>query len=1156
MTQFKQLANVHQHSDSSLDGAATVDSLIKRTKELDCPYLALTDHGNMNSLMHLYSSSKKAGIKPILGIELYMQPPFIDEITQEYIQAAGDTPKIRKKLREMYVHLTVHFKDEWAFEYFSSLTPKMEQRAVVLWGETKPIATLEEVAGAAGHITVCSSCLVGVVQKYLLVDRVTGKVYPERATKSYHLLRDLVGKDDFFVEVFPHEIVKDWVKPTYDKATKQKLTEGYFKPNECTPWFPDGDLQKKANQFVLDLAKQNGDKVVISLDSHFAYPEQQLVQESKLGNGLEQWKFSNSYHILTTQEAAKCLKHTLDVSDRDIEEWVDNSYYWASKFDNFKLKTNEDRWVLPPLDLDWMKKLKLAIDRHGRMKWDNPVYVARLKEEIDLFTNNGKLNLMPYFFTVEDIANFCREAGILMTSRGSAGGSLMLYVLGVSATDPILYGLSLPRFLTLGRINENVLPDVDMDFGRKDEVLDYLRQKYEDRFAPISIDVMLKIKSSIKDAERSLLGEVRKSTEDMCKKLPTSPQRSNEYEFVFGGKKDVGIINEYQELKDYSENLANKNIWDTVVQMLGVQRQKSQHPCGVVIADKPIQEYVPLIRVGKGESLVTGFNPKWVEERGLLKFDVLGVNTLYDIEECLNLVKKRHNKTFNPWDLPYNAKVFEEFGRGNTVSVFQFDSATVVPLLKKTKPMSIPELSNITALGRPGTLDALDDDGRTLAEVYCARAQGEKVRYIHPDMEQITGNSFGIALYQEQTLAAFKLLAGYSDGETERARRAIGKKDPALMVECLKDLHIGCKKRGWSDHQVDLLVQQIKASSNYSFNKSHSTSYAQVAYACMWLKCHFPIEWWASVLSHSTKDDIISKFWKDVKKYVTLPDINLSEEDFVIKDNKLVAPLGMIIGVGPAAYHQLVANKPYKDFRHFIECHFKEKIKGQKAEKSAVHSGIAHKLIVSGVLDSLMPESDMEIEHKIKLFETVKAQVKKEKRKPEDSYYSNYLPLGKYLAKKAVIHTYFEDLRSLILIPRGGKQLPNDLWVWTKTYENDGHKYNKTMTFVDGPQIEKLMANAHKYKDAEEKIWALAYITEETYKKYQNNTKQFTRLIADINGSLMELIYWPPWGENVAPTGFKKMVVVVEFTLRKGKLNVSSVEHTYRPEDAEKPDVQ
>lgn len=1150
MDKIKQLVNPHSHSDSSLDGACTVESYIKNAKELNVPYLALTEHGNMNSAMHLYSNAKKEGITPILGIELYLQPPFIDELGQEYLKIEN-TPKMHKRIKESYVHLTVHFKDEWAFEYFSTLTPKMESRAVIRWGESKPIATIEEVAAASGHITICSSCLVGAVQKWLLPDRVTGKVYPERAKAAYYMLRDIAGKDDFFIELFPHEVTHEWVKPVYDKNTKQKISQGKFVHHECTPWFPDGDYQKKANQFVLELAKSNNDKIIISLDSHFAYPDQKVVQDSKLGNGQENWRFYNSYHVLTTEQAGQCLKHTLNVSDYDIESWVDNSYYWASKFDNFKLKTNEDRWILPSLDKDWMQKLKKAIDRHGRMKWENPTYVNRLKEEIDLFTKNGRINLMSYFFTVEDVANYCREAGILMTSRGSAGGSLMLYVLGVSATDPIKYNLYLSRFLTKERIEENVLPDVDMDFGRKDDVLAYLEKKYGDCYAPISVDSTLKLKSSIKDAERSILGEVRQSTEIMCKKLPTSPQGTDEYEFVFGKKDHKGIIDEYPELKEYANN--NGELWLTITQMLGVQRQKSQHACGVIIADKPVQNYIPVIKVGQRERFITGFNPKWVENRGLLKFDFLGVNTLHDIEHCLKLIKDRHNITLDPWDLPEDDRVFTEFGKGNTTSVFQFDSSTVVPLLKKIKPKSIPELGNITALGRPGTLDALNDDGRTLAEVYCSRAEGEPVKYIHPDMEQITGESFGIPLYQEQTLKIFKILANYSDGETEKARRGIGKKNEKLLKSCMNDLKIGCLNRGWNEYQIELLIQQIMASAKYSFNKSHSTAYAIIAYACMWLKINYTIEWWAAVLSHSNKDEIISKWWKEIKNIVDLPDVNISEQDFIIKDGKLKAPLSMLVGVGEKTFLQIVKNKPYANFEHFVTIHFTKRSKEEG--RSAMNSGIAHKLIASGVLDSLMPKPGMSIQEKIYLFEELKALARKEKRSPVDEMYSRITPIGHYLAKKAVIQTYFEDLRPLVLVPRNGFDMGNGLWSMTRKEEkNNKQVYSQTMIFVDGKVIEKLMTSTN-LPQSEEKFYSLAYISEETYKRYHNNSKQFTRLIADINGSVLELIYWPAWETNIAPSGFKKQIVIIEFTLRKGRFNVSSVVHVYNPQDKDRLDL-
>jgi len=370
---------------------------------------------------------------------------------------------------------------------------------------------------------------------------------------------------------------------------------------------------------------------------------------------------------------------------------VDNSYAFASNFDNFKIDTSDNRWVLTSLPDDWMSKLKTAIDRHGRMDWTNPELVDRLKHELNVLARNGKINLMSYLFTVEDMANFCREHDILMNVRGSAGGSLLLYVLGVSAVNPLKHDLSFGRFLTPGRILANTLPDADLDISTngREHLIKYLETKYGDGFCRISTDALLKLKSSIKDAERATLGAVRPTTESMCKALPAEPQGVDSKEFVFGytdrdGHHQDGLLDTNAALKAYSEE--NPLQWSLVTEMLGIMRQKGSHACGVVIAEEPIQNLCPIIYIN--DTRLTGFSPKSVEAAGLVKYDLLGLNTLEDIQQCLKSIKDRTGETVRPWEVPEEIDVFQELWRGNTVGVFQFDTDTVRPYLMNIKPQS------------------------------------------------------------------------------------------------------------------------------------------------------------------------------------------------------------------------------------------------------------------------------------------------------------------------------------------------------------------------------------------------------------------------------------------------------------------------------------
>ncbi len=1148
---FKQLINPHSHTEASLDGASTVKDIIKVNKELGATHVCVTEHGNMNSLMDLYTECGKAGMKPILGIELYVLPPFIEEIKREYrdwYAASGMKTwekEYERKIKNFYVHLTVHFKDYWAYQYFCKLSPTMEGRAVTVGGERKPIATLDEVAGAAGHITICSSCLGGAVQKWLVADRLTGKINLERARISYEMLRSIAGPDNFFVEIFPHQITHNWKRAIQKDGVI--ISPGFFKQNECSPELPNGDIQLYPNRILMQFAKEYGDRCMISLDSHFAYAKDKLIQDMRLGNGDEQWKFYNSYHVSSTDEIAEALKQNLGIDNRTIEEWVDNSYAWASMFDDYKMPTNKDRWVLPPIDDGFMQETKRKIDFHGRMNWNDQAMVNQLKEEIDLYTKNGKFNLLSYFFMLEDIARFCKENDILITVRGSAGGSLLAYLFGISAINPLKHKLSLARFLTLGRIKANTLPDADIDISqaKRELVFKYLREKYGDGFCQISMDAKLKLKSTIKDSERAILGSVSKSTEDMCKKLPTSGQGSDEYEFVFGKGDDdnhtPGIFDNSIELQTYAAS--NPTIWETVKLALGIQRQKSVHPCGCVIANEPIQNFVPLININ--DTWATGFGPKATEMAGLVKVDLLGLQTLSDIENCLAEIKLKTAQVINPWNLPYDIEVFKDLEKGHSETVFQFDTPTVLPLLMKTAPRSIDDLAKITALGRPGTLDApsgviVGDKELTLAELYVECANGRPVSHIHPDMESITGETYGVQLFQEQTIEIFEKLALYSKEQCEVARRGIGKKEKAVLESCFADLRTGCANRGWSQEQTDLLISQITASANYSFNKSHSISYAYVAYACAYLKRHYKIFWWKGVLMNADRGEVTGKFWKYIKDFVILPDVNSSTDHFEIIGDQLYAPLSMLNGIGPTAYEALVAAKPYSSMEHFITTHFSKDV------KSKVHSGIAYKLICAGSLDSLYEDPTIDLTEKLEYFELIKSQCKRKKKPdPVDPVYYSVTDLGKYLIKKEVVMVYSEDLRSLVLPARDGQKLPSGNW-----FLNENWPY-----FFNGKVVSKLQQLASEGRGIQENVGVVAYVVKEEALRYKNKSKQATKMILDIDGTFLEVVLWPGRDSNEAPMGFKKKIVLVHFSSNTKFFSIQKIEHILTPEQYDSYDV-
>ena len=349
------------------------------------------------------------------------------------------------------------------------------------------------------------------------------------------------------------------------------------------------------------------------------------------------------------------------------------------------------------------------------------------------------------------------------------------------------------------------------------------------------------------------------------------------------------------------------------------------------------------------------FSPKPAEAAGLVKFDLLGLNTLRDIRFAVKSIKERTGVELDPFHLPYDPKCAEQFAAGNTIGVFQFDTPTVRPYqVKIVKPDKLKNLVDlieinaaITSLCRPGTLDAPSGDGRTLAEVFLACANGEQVRYLHPDLEPILRETYGIQLYQEQTMKIFTDIGGMDDAEADEVRRGIGKKNKKVLEEATNKLRGRALQRGWSEEQVKLLMEQINASANYSFNKSHAVSYSYVAYACMYLKTNYKLDWWKAILSNSSKDELATKFWKHVQEFTALPDINMSKESYEIVGDRVVAPFSILSGVGEKAYEDLMRCKPYTSLEHFIRSHFPTKEEEQakklaaKVKKAAKEAGAA-----------------------------------------------------------------------------------------------------------------------------------------------------------------------------------------------------------------------
>jgi hypothetical protein len=410
----------------------------------------------------------------------------------------------------------------------------------------------------------------------------------------------------------------------------------------------------------------------------------------------------------------------------------------------------------------------------------------------------------------------------------------------------------------------------------------------------------------------------------------------------------------------------------------------------------------------------------------------------------------------------------------------------------------------------------------------------------------VGGHTVHNCLFQEQTLRIFRDIGGFSYEEAEAVRRGIGKKDQKVLAESSMVLRKACLKRGWTVQQVDLLIDQIMASAKYSFNKSHAVSYAYVAYACMYLKTNFPLDWWKAALSNASKDEVASKFWKYVQDFTTLPDINKSGNDYIISEDRIIAPISLLKGVGEKAYAQLIKFAPYENLEQFVNLHL---TKRTASDRSPVTTGTVKKLIAGGVIDSLYDKA-YTIEEKLEIFENFKAKAKGEYPKPIAKEYEEYIgitTLGKFLIKKEILSVYSQDLRPIMLPNRGGESISDNdgnlSWRIAAGTDNEG---NLDKIFVlDGNQIEWMKDFAAKapLTGFDTKYWAgLAYVIEEKSFPYKQKTKQATKLVIDINGYFSEEMLWPAQGEDIAESGFKGEPCLVIYKQYKDRFVVSRLQ--------------
>src|SRR6478609_9055956 len=888
---MSQFVHLHLHTDySMLDGACDVEKLVQRVKELGMPAVAMTDHGNIFGAVHFVNAAHKAGVKPIVGCELYICKK--DDHNIERTPPDGDT----------YNHLLVLAENEEGYRNLARITSEASLRGFYY----KPRVSKKFLAEHSKGLIGLSGCLKGEVAERLMEENYDAA---RAAAASYS---DIFGPNNFFLEI-------------QDQGLEQ---------------------EHRIHSNLFRLEKDLGLPLVATNDSHYLCEDDAHAQDVMLciqtGKSIQdtnRMKFQGSgFFVKSHDEMQHVFKDAPDVLSRTLAiaercnmrlEKVSNPFPHFDVPDGFTL----DSYFEHVTREGFARRLAAlrAAGSQGTAKHSVADYEQRLAQEIAIIQ---QMQFSGYFLIVWDFVRYAREHGIPVgPGRGSAAGSLVSYSLRITDIDPLQHELFFERFLNPERIS---LPDIDMDFcmNRRGEVINYVTQKYgRENVAQIITLGTMAAKAAIKDVGRAM--DIPYADVDrIAKMIPTT----------IGITLDK-VLDESGPLQEaYEKEIQVRELIDTALKLEGLVRNSGVHAAGVVISPKPLTELVPLHKT-KNDEIVTAYDMKAVEKMGLLKMDFLGLTTLTILDDALKLIRQR-GQSINMETVPLDDQVTYEkvFHTGLTSGIFQFESGGMTDVLRRYKPNSIDDLTALNALYRPGPIQGgmIDD--------FIDRKWGrKKVEYELPQLEQLLKETLGVIVYQEQVMQIANVLAGYSLGEADLLRRAMGKKNPEEMAAQRQRFVQGAVERGFPEKKIVKIFDLMEQFAGYGFNKSHSAAYALLAYQTAYLKTHYPVEFMAALLtSQMGNTDNVVKYIAECKEMniaVEPPDVQVSRSQFTPHENAIRFGLAAVKNVGHNAIESIVnARKELGRFSSIFE--FCEKVDLRMLNKRVLES-----LIKAGAMD-------------------------------------------------------------------------------------------------------------------------------------------------------------------------------------------------------------
>ena len=869
--------HLHVHTEYSLlDGASRIKDLIAYVKELGMKSLAITDHGTMYGTIAFYKEAKKQGIKPIIGCEVYLAP----KSRFDDFEVAGTR----------YYHLILLAENNKGYQNLVKLVSLANIEGMYY----KPRVDKELLRRYHEGIICLSSCIAGEIPRAIIGGNM------QRAEELVQEYIDIFGKENFFLEIQDHQI-----------------------PEEAV-----------SNAGLIQLAQKFGLGLVATNDSHYIKREDSEFHDVMLciqtGSTLDEpgrMKFnSDDFYIKSGAQmlelfpdTPEAISNTLKIAERCNVDF---------EFGHLHLP----RFPLPDDMTDVQYLRKLCDERISHRYKDITKEISeRLDYELSIIHRMGYDS---YFLIVWDFINFARSQGIPVgPGRGSAAGSIVAYILGITDIDPLRYNLLFERFLNPERVT---MPDIDIDFCyiRRDEVIEYVKRRYgDDHVAQIITFGTMAAKGAVRDVGR-VMNLPYSDVDKIAKLIPTEL-----------GMTLSKALKQSQELRSlYQEDMTVRRLIDFAKDIEGLPRHSSTHAAGVVISRDPVTDYVP-VQVSEG-TFVTQYDKDFVEELGLLKMDFLGLRTLTVIADALENIKLNRGITVDIDHLPLEDELTSAMlCRGETGAVFQMESAGMTAIMKDLQPEGFADLIPLVALYRPGPL------GSGMVEDFIDGRHGKKeVTYMHPSLEPILKETFGVVLYQEQVMQIVQVLAGFTLGQADILRRAMGKKKHEVLMSQKENFMRGTKENGIDAALAEKIFNLLLNFADYGFNKSHSAAYALVAWRTAYLKAHYPQEFMAAMLTSLMAGTKIGEYIEQCKRMnikILPPDINASRNNFTVDGKSIRFGLAAVKGIGEAAIKTIMAERekdgPFTSLENFCS-----RVSTRSLNKRAVES-----LIKCGAFDSL-----------------------------------------------------------------------------------------------------------------------------------------------------------------------------------------------------------